>query len=110
MVHILNNTVDGSRQFPFFIQGIQVMEVAAVFVTFQGMLDILGDSGIDIPSCIFIIPKHRVTGQGVLIAKGKLPRPEGSPIADIQMCIRDRDKVNAGAPLYSARKRLKSQQ
>ena len=58
VVHVLHNAVDDVGQFTFFAKFTQLIEVFAVMVIFQCMLNVAADGGINILPGTFIVPKR----------------------------------------------------
>lgn len=89
VVHVLNDPVDGSCQFPGLIERAQVPEVPAVLAASQRVLDVLADGGINIPPGGLVIPEGGVLGIHFRVVEGQFSSPKRAAVTDVLVDLAD---------------------
>ena len=85
VVHVLHNAVDDVGQFAFFVKFPQLIEVFAVMVVFQCMLNVAADGGINILPGTFIVPKRDLVKGGIRIVKAHIFHFQCSAVFNIRI-------------------------
>ena len=102
VVYVLHNAVDNIGQLTFFVKLPQLIEVFAVMVIFQCMLNIAADGGINILSGTFIVPKRDLVKGGIRIVKAHIFHFQRSAVFNIRI---DRTDVQEPRILPKGNKR-----
>ena len=102
VVHVLHNAVDNIGQLTFFVKLPQLIEVFAVMVIFQCMLNVAADGGINILSGTFIVSKRDLVKGGIRIVKAHIFHFQRSAVFNIRI---DRTDVREPRILPKGNKR-----